>query len=146
MQIETRLVAAGDFAEWSTLWKAYLAFYQTTRPPEVFQKSWARILDPSCKMHSALAFADGKAIGLTNFLYHRTFWDIEDCCYLNDLYVDPDVRGSGAGAKLIAFTRNHADAQNVPRLYWTTAQDNAQARKLYDRVASLTPFIKYTCP
>jgi len=28
-------------------------------------------------------------------------------------------------------------------VYWTTARDNVIARGLYDKVAKLTPFIKY---
>jgi GNAT superfamily N-acetyltransferase len=146
MDIETRLVENGDYADWAALWHDYLAFYKTARPEEVFRESWSRILDPDEAMYSALAFHDGRAIGLVNFLYHRSFWNITDHCYLNDLYVDPEQRGGGAGAKLIAFTQAHAEAQNATQLYWLTAQDNAPARKLYDQVATLTPFIKYACP
>ncbi len=146
MQIETKLVVTSDYSKWAALWQKYLEFYGSTRPDDVYRETWSRIIDPSQKMHSALAFGDGRAVGLVNFLYHSTFWDIEDRCYLNDLYVDPDIRGSGIGAKLIALARTHANSQGVGHLYWLTAQDNAPARRLYDKVATKTPFIKYACP
>jgi len=83
---------------------------------------------------------------LTNFLYHTSFWEVEDRCYLNDLYVRPDTRGLGAGEALIQATVDHANTQGVDIVYWTTAGDNAVARGLYDKVARLTPFIKYQVP
>lgn len=146
MQTEIRLVEASDYVAWAALWQEYLTFYETSRPQSVYQESWARILDTDHKMHSALAFQNNQPVGLVNFLYHPTFWSIGDSCYLNDLFVDPAARGTGLGAKLIAFTRKHADDQGVEQVYWMTAQDNARARALYDRVARATPFMKYACP
>jgi hypothetical protein len=132
MQIEIRAVKAGDHDQWSALWRAYLEFYKTELPPEVYAASWQRILDPDTQMHSALAFQGDMAIGLVNFLYHKTFWDTRDRCYLNDLYVSADARGS-----------THAAGCGAGEVYWLTAKDNMTARRLYDRVATLTPFIKY---
>lgn len=146
MGVKIRLVETADYADWAALWRDYLAFYDTSRPENVFRESWSRILDPDEAMFSALAFHDGKAIGLVNFLYHRSFWNIEDHCYLNDLYVDPQQRSSGTGAELIAFAKAHAEANGATQLYWLTAEDNVPARRLYDHVATQTPFIKYACP
>ena len=36
-----------------------------------------------------------------------------------------------------------ADEAGADQVYWLTAHSNATARKLYDRVGQLTPFIKY---
>ena len=143
MGLEIRLAEPSDESEWRRLWKAYLAFYETDRPSEVFDTSWARILDPDWPMYSYLAHLDGKTIGLSNFLYHDSFWEAEKRCYLNDLYVDPDIRGSGAGAGLIEATYEHMKTHGAAQLYWTTAHDNDVARGLYDKLANLTPFIKY---
>lgn len=143
MQTEIRAVAADDHADWAALWHDYLRFYKTELPAEVYAASWQRILDPDTPMHSALAHRGGSAIGLVNFLYHKTFWDTRDRCYLNDLFVSADARGSGAGEALIRHVGAHAAARGAGEVYWMTANDNLTARRLYDRVASLTPFIKY---
>lgn len=39
-----------------------------------------------------------------------------------------------------------ADEKPASQVYWLTQHFNADARLLYDRVADLTPFIKYVKP
>jgi GNAT superfamily N-acetyltransferase len=142
MELELKSAIPELEQDWRELWGLYLTFYKSSKPESVYAASWSRILDTDSPMHSVLAYADGKAVGLTNFLYHTSFWEEEDRCYLNDLYVRPDTRGLGAGEALIQATVDHAKSQNVGIVYWTTANDNAVARGLYDKVAQLTPFIK----
>ena len=86
---------------------------------------------------------DGTPIGLTHYLFHRHCWRVENVIYLQDLYVDPEVRGTGAGRALIEAVYAAGDAAGCPTVYWTTQDFNATARQLYDRIATLTPFIKY---
>lgn len=68
---------------------------------------------------------------------------MEDVCYLQDLYVEPRLRGGGVGRALIEAVYEVADANGTPSVYWMTQDFNENARKLYDRIANLTPFIKY---
>lgn len=132
-----------DFPAWRDLWRAYLAFYQTSRPDAQFNDTWARIMDDDSDLHARVAVDEnGTLIGLVHFLYHPTFWDTAPRCYLNDLYLHPDARGSGAAAQMIDAVNLHA-AQRNAQVYWLTAEDNARARALYDRVATKTAFIKY---
>jgi GNAT superfamily N-acetyltransferase len=64
-------------------------------------------------------------------------------CYLQDLYTVPMCRGQGLGRALIEAVYQAADAHGTPTVYWLTQDFNHTARQLYDRVATLTPFIKY---
>ena len=132
-----------DCEAWSGLWRSYLEFYGTTRSEDVFDWAWDRILSGDSDMFSRLAFIGDKPVGLVNFLYHKSFWEPELRCYLNDLYTVAEARGSGVGQALIAAVTSHAKERNAARLYWLTAQDNKTARALYDKVARCTPFIKY---
>lgn len=50
------------------------------------------------------------------------------------------------GHKLIEAVYAQADTDGCPAVYWLTQDFNAEARKLYDRVGVLTPFIKYARP
>lgn len=109
----------------------------------VFDTTFARLLDPARPQHALLAEADGKVVGLVHYLYHAHNWRIEDVCYLQDLYVDADSRGTGAGRALIEAVYRAADANGTPTVYWMTQDINATARQLYDRIAKVTPFIKY---
>lgn len=136
-----------DQDEWRRLWTGYLAFYQTTVPEAVYASTFARLLGSDPRDFSALvAERDGQLLGLTHYLFHRHCWKIEDVCYLQDLYVAPEARGTGLGRALIEAVYAAADAAGAPAVYWLTQDFNTEARQLYDRVAQVTPFIRYIRP
>ena len=144
MTLTIRPLRTSDEAEWRRLWAAYLAFYDTSLPEQVYATTFARLLDPGHPRQNALlAEVAGRAVGLVHFIYHPHNWRVEDVCYLQDLYVDPEVRGTGAGRALIEAVYAAADANGTPTVYWLTQDFNTTARQLYDRVARVTPFIKY---
>ena len=142
-----RPLIAADKPEWSGLWRAYLAFYETTLPQDTYDIYFERLIgnDPQ-DFHGLIAEVDGKPVGLAHFVFHRHGWKIENTCYLQDLYADPEVRGKGVGRALIEAVYTAADLANAPSVYWLTQDFNTEARKLYDRVGTLTPFIKYARP
>lgn len=90
-----------------------------------------------------IAFVDGRAAGLTHYLFHRSCWQIDNVCYLQDLYADPEVRGTGIGRALIEAVYARAAEEGAKEVYWMTQEFNATARQLYDRIAEKTPFIVY---
>ena len=47
------------------------------------------------------------------------------------------------GRALIEAVYAAADANGTPFVYWLTQDFNTQARQLYDRIAKVTPFIRY---
>lgn len=144
MPLVIRPLAAADHADWHRLWTGYLAFYQTTLPETVFAATFARLLDPGHPRQNALvAELDGRLIGLVHYIYHPHNWRLEDVCYLQDLFVDPEVRGTGAGRALIEAVYATADRNGTPSVYWMTQDFNTTARQLYDRIAKVTPFVKY---
>ena len=71
------------------------------------------------------------------------FWKIQEICYLQDLFVIPQNRGKKIGQLLIEGVYERADKYGAPSVYWLTQKTNVPARKLYDRIADLTPFIHY---
>jgi len=144
MTTTIRPLRAADEAEWRRLWTGYLEFYKASVPEEVYRTTFARLQgDDPHDFHGLIAEQDGKAIGLTHYLFHRHCWRIENVIYLQDLYVDPSARGTGAGRALIEAVYAAGDAAGCPTVYWLTQDFNATARQLYDRIAKVTPFIKY---
>jgi GNAT superfamily N-acetyltransferase len=142
-----RPLTATDKPEWVRLWRAYLAFYQTELSPEIYDTYFERLLgDDPQDFHGLIAEVDGKPVGLAHYVFHRHGWKVENTCYLQDVYADLNVRGQGVGRALIEAVYSEADIANAPSVYWLTQDFNAQARKLYDRVGTLSPFIKYTRP
>ena len=147
MTVTVRPLAPQDRAEWGRLWTGYLAFYGTERPQEHYDAYFQRLLrhDPA-DMQGLIADMDGRAVGLAHYVFHPHGWQAEPTCYLQDLYADPDARGRGIGRALIQAIYEAADSHGARGVYWTTAGDNHAARRLYDRVGMLTPFVKYARP
>lgn len=143
--IEIRPLRAEDRDLWGPLWRAYLAFYRTERPPEIHDTSFARFVDPArADMLAWIALSEGRGAGLVHVILHAHGWQVEPVTYLQDLYVDPAFRGRGLGARLIETVYADADAAGRPNVYWTTQTGNATARALYDRIAVATDFMKYS--
>lgn len=144
MSTSIRPLRAEDEAEWRRMWTGYLEFYKTSVPEEVYRSTFARLLgDDPQDFHGLIAEQGGKPVGLTHYLFHRHCWRIENVIYLQDLYVDSAARGTGAGRALIEAVYAAGDAAGCPTVYWLTQDFNAVGRRLYDRVAKVTPFIKY---
>lgn len=142
--LTVRGLRATDYESWCALWRGYLAFYETSVPEAVYDSTFARLLgDDPQDFHGLVADRDGQLIGLTHYLFHRHCWKIENVCYLQDLYADPNARGMGVGRALIEAVYAKADAAGCPSVYWMTQDFNHTARQLYDRIGQLTPFIKY---
>jgi GNAT superfamily N-acetyltransferase len=143
--ITIRPLEETDHAEWRRLWTAYLIFYKTSVPEEVYATTWKRLFTAGdFEPKGFIALIDGKPVGLVHYLYHRTCWTEANNCYLQDLFADPEVRGKGVGAALIEAVRQQAAKAGVTNVYWMTHETNRTARRLYDRVARLTGFIKYS--
>lgn len=145
--VTIRPLRADDEVAWRALWTAYLEFYKSTVPDTVYDTTFARLLGDDAQDYNCLiAEQEGRPVGLVHYLFHRHCWRIENVCYLQDLYADPAVRGTGVGRKLIAAVYQAADAAGAPAVYWMTQSDNHTARQLYDRVGRLTDFLKYQRP
>ena len=139
-----RPLEARDREDWARLWTGYLQFYETSVAPEVYDSTFARLLgDDPRDFNCFVAELDGKLVGLTHYLFHRHAWRIEEVCYLQDLYADPEVRGTGVGRALIEAVYAAADAYGAPAVYWLTQEFNTTARQLYDRIGKVSPFIRY---
>jgi GNAT superfamily N-acetyltransferase len=63
--------------------------------------------------------------------------------FLDDLFVDPAARGSGAAQALIGAVAEEGRRRGWSVVRWITARDNARARAVYDRLAAETPWVTY---
>jgi GNAT superfamily N-acetyltransferase len=128
---------------WMPLWRGYQAFYKVDIAPQTSAETWRRFLDPAEPMHAVLAWQGERAVGLVHWILHRSCWSSGDFCYLNDLFAEPDVRGSGVGRALIARVYREAEAAGCSRVYWLTHESNEVAMRPYDRIAERSGFVQY---
>ncbi|WP_296402541.1 GNAT family N-acetyltransferase [Psychrobacter sp.] len=141
--ITIRPLTEADQKGWYNNWQAYLAFYNTTLNDEVTHATWTKILDPATAIYGFAAFEGDNLIGIMHVVLHPNTWNITDCCYLEDLYVDHVCRGMGVGRQLIEYVYQFAQEQKCNRVYWVTGEDNKVARQLYDKLAHLTDMVQY---
>lgn len=142
-EIEIRPLRDEDHAAWLPLWRGYQAFYKVDIAADVTAISFARLVDPAEPMGGALAWDGPRAIGLVHHIRHRSTWTVGDYVYLQDLYVDAEVRGGGTGRKLIEYVYALARAAGCSRVHWLTHETNTDAMVLYDRIGDRSGFVQY---
>ena len=141
--LEVRTVRADDERAWRALWDGYCSFYETEVPSEVTAATWRRLLEPGEPMEGLVAEDAGEVVGFVNYVLHPSTWGMGDTCYLEDLFVSPAARGSGAGRALIEAVLEAARSRGWDKVYWHTREDNARARGLYDSFAPADDFVRY---
>ncbi len=138
-----RFAEAKDEMRWRELWAGYVKFYRAEVAEDVTANTWKRILDPASNIDALVAERDGLVIGICNYVFHDHTWSNQQICYLQDLFVDPNARGSGAAKKLILACEDKAREKGAFRIYWQTQEYNAAARSLYDTIVPRSSFIVY---
>jgi ribosomal protein S18 acetylase RimI-like enzyme len=141
--VSIRPLSTGDWGRWLPLWRGYQTFYRVDIADDVTKESFRRMIDPSEPTFGALAYYDEQALGLVHWIFHRTNWAKGDDCYLQDLYVGEQSRGSGIGRLLIEHVYAEAQKAGSSCVHWLTHETNATAQRLYDRTAERSGFIQY---
>lgn len=130
-------------ADWRRLFDGYNVFYKRQPSDEVSEAVWAWLNDPGHDEEGVLALLDGKPVGLAHFRRQPRPGFGVDIGFLDDLFVDPQVRGQSLGRKLIEHVAAVGRARGWGLIRWTTADDNYTARILYDRLAKKTTWNLY---
>ena len=142
--VEVSTLKAVDRERWNLLARGYKTFYETTLTEAEYDRAWVRLMQRET-IHGLGARIDGQLVGISHYLFHASTWSA-DVCYLQDLFVDAQVRGQGVARALIDAVGSVARSRGAARLYWLTHQDNATARTLYDKLAAHRGFIRYDYP
>jgi GNAT superfamily N-acetyltransferase len=144
-----RPVGRDEFDAWTRLFRGYADFYHWPTTDEHQRKVWGWIHeDHSVEAIVAVPVSeDGSEIGEPQGLAHLREWVRPlrgvVCGYLDDLFVEPAHRGSGAVSALFAEINRIALERNWTVVRWTTADDNYRARSVYDQLATRTTWITY---
>ena len=142
-KVQIRALRSNDRDQWYELWRGYLRFYRQRLPEEITEATFRRLAGDDQQLHGLVAELDGRLAGFVNYLFHASSWSAAQVCYLEDLFVDPTMRGGGIGRALIMAVYNAADAAKATAVYWMTQEFNAAGRALYDTLAHRTSFIRY---
>ncbi|HEX7465640.1 MAG TPA: GNAT family N-acetyltransferase [Usitatibacter sp.] len=139
-----RRIGARDERRWRELFAQYTRFYEREPDEAITRHVWSRIMDPAAPVYAIVAEdAAAGVVGIANYLLHESTGSLAPVCYLQDLFVDPAMRGGGVGKALIDWLVAETAAQGWSRLYWTTRENNYRARALYDKYTPHSGFLRY---
>jgi GNAT superfamily N-acetyltransferase len=145
--LSVRFVVPDDLNQWLALWEGYNSFYgrsgSTALPPAITQTTWARFFDTDEPVYCLVAESEGRLVGITHYILHRSTIAIEPTCYLQDLFTIESSRGKGVGKALVTAVYAQAKIAGSALVYWHTHETNAVAMKLYDMVAERSGFVVY---
>lgn len=138
-----RPIAGGDRDAWTRLFIDYGVFYETEFPDSTVDGVWAWLMDAAHTTNAYVADVDGVVIGFAIFRSVADTFTAGPAWFLDDLYVDPSARGSGAATALIQALNDHAVANGGGTIRWITADDNERAQRVYNRIATRTTWVTY---
>ena len=141
--VTVRATTLADHAGWAPLYAGYAEFYGVTQTEAMRATVWAWLNDPAHPVKGFVAERAGQLIGLAHYPPFSRPLSATTGVYLDDLFVDPAARGSGAADALILAIRQEARKNGWSVVRWITAEDNARARKVYDRLAVKTKWVTY---
>jgi len=138
-----------DFDELLPLVRAYCDFYDVSpSDQDLLALSEALVRDPQRDGMQLLARdADGRAVGFATLYWTWSTTRAARIGVMNDLFVAPEARGSGAAERLIETCVERCREHGAVSLGWQTAPDNHRAQRLYDRVgATREEWVDYYLP
>lgn len=135
---------ANDREQWQRLYYDYADFYQVPMNQITLDTVWGWIFDDARAFYALIAKDHaGNAVGLMH--YREMLSPLRGAAvgFLDDLYVDPVIRGQGAVDQLFAGLSAAAKKQGWPLVRWITAENNYRARAVYDKLAIKTHWQTY---
>jgi GNAT superfamily N-acetyltransferase len=143
-QSRVRDLSAEDETAWRRLWAGYCNFYEVEMADEQTNLTWERLINPASPIKGFVAEnAEGRVIGMCNYILHENTWTSTPVCYLEDLFVEHSLRGDGVGEAMIQELIDKMKANGWARIYWNTKENNYRARGLYDKFARVDGFVRY---
>src|SRR5258708_5954546 len=130
------VVGEADLTELLPLMRGYCDFYEVAPTDEaLLAMSRALIADPAREGMQLLARDEsGRAVGFATIFWTWSTTRAARIGIMNDLFVAPAGRGSGAADALIAACVERCRSHGAALLAWRTATDNHRAQAVYERV------------
>jgi GNAT superfamily N-acetyltransferase len=132
-----RWAQPGDEPEVLRLVKG-LAIYE--RAPDAVETTEAMLTETlfgtNPQVFAFLAELDGQVVGLALWFMTYTTWTGRPSLYLEDLFVDDDVRGRGVARALMTRLAQEAKARDCARMDWAVLDWNVDAMAFYERLGA----------
>lgn len=94
------------------------------------------LFGPNSVSHAAICERDGVPVGFAVWFFSYSTWQARNGLYLEDLYVTPDQRGTGAGRLMLRYLARIAVEKGCGRFEWSVLDWNEPAIRVYEAVGA----------
>ncbi|MCW2528762.1 MAG: putative acetyltransferase [Pseudonocardiales bacterium] len=138
-------VRSDDRETWTELYLGYGEFYHVKMTPASLDLVWSWLHDDTHEVRGLVVRADNDTapVGLAHYRPFARPLHASTGCFLDDLFVAPDFRGTGAVDALLAELASRAAANGWDVVRWITSESNHRAQSTYERLAARTPVLTY---
>lgn len=88
------------------------------------------------RVHATLAEVGGAQVGLALFYYTLNTFRMRNNIFLEDLFVEPDHRGTGIGLALMRHLAHRAVTEDCGRIEWRVLNWNRPSIDFYHRLGA----------
>ena len=105
----------------------------------------ASIFGPGSVTEALICEIDGRPAGFAVWFYNYSTWQAKNGLYLEDLYITPEFRGSGAGRQILRHLAARAVDKGCGRFEWSVIDWNEPAIRLYKAIGAepQTEWVRY---
>jgi GNAT superfamily N-acetyltransferase len=133
-KLSVTFVAEHDQADWRVLFGGYADFYGVPIDDTIANRVWAWLLDPNHVLEGLVVRDEGgRVVGFVHVRACPRPLGGGDIDFLDDMFVAPEARGSGAADALFEGLRALAQERGWPSVRWITQHFNERGRAFYDR-------------
>jgi ribosomal protein S18 acetylase RimI-like enzyme len=132
------------YDEWRTHYGRYSEALREPVDDAIARTVWSWLLARTHGVEGLLAIdAADRVAGFVHFRPFARTLHGNEACFLDDLWVDEPHRGSGLAEALIDAVCSIARERGWTEVRWVSNEDNAHARRLYERIATDGRLITY---
>lgn len=141
--MKIRALTSDDFGGWLALWNTNNLGH-INEP--VTTQTWMRLMDDQAQVFGIVAEDKGALVGLVQYIVHPTTGSIEPACYMQDVFVTPEMRGRGIAKAMIGELERIGKREAWSRVYWLAEAGNEAAQALYKSLGQKMDFTLHILP
>lgn len=137
MTVSVRPARPGDETEILRLIRALAEYEEMLDSVNVTEPALAgHLFNDNPRVFAHIAEIDGRVVGIAVWFLNFSTWTGKHGIFLEDLFVDPAVRGGGVARALFRALAAEAKARDCPRIDWMVLDWNELGKGLYRRLGA----------
>jgi GNAT superfamily N-acetyltransferase len=95
------------------------------------------LFDDKARVHAVLCDIGDTNVGFALYFYNFSTWRGKHGIFLEDLFVEPEHRGKGAGLALLKYLAKKAVSEGCERFEWNVLDWNTPSIEFYESVGAV---------